>query len=173
MKILIAFASKNGTSEECAARLAAALCNLEVDVCDLTKQTPDPGAYDMIVLGTSVRFGKLLPVAKKYIKEYRSTLLEKPLGLFLCCGLSHEYEYYYETALPRDLTAHAFCTQYFGGTLRPKKAKWWEKVIFHSMRSGITESEIDDGEYTPELPGILPENIDRMATLLRSQIKNK
>jgi hypothetical protein len=41
------------------------------------------------------------------------------------------------------------------------------------MRASILESEINDGEYTPTLPSILPENIEKMETYVREVYRKK
>lgn len=171
MKILIVYASRHGTAAWCAERLQNALTGLDVTAVNLeTSDAPDPAEYDAVVFGSSVYYGKLLPSARRFLAEKKEVLLSRPLGLFLCGGLAHEYEYYYEKLLPADLRGGAFRTLYFGGTLRPAGTNLWEKLLLHSMRSAIVENEIDDGEYTPSMPGVLPENVDRMATYLREEI---
>ena len=46
-------------------------------------------------------------------------------------------------------------------------------MFIHSMRTSIRESEIEDYEYTPEMPGILPENIGKLASYIREEVKKK
>ena len=41
------------------------------------------------------------------------------------------------------------------------------------MRSSIMENEIEDGEYTPSLPGILPETIEKLATYTKEEVIRK
>ena len=170
MKILIAYASKNGTAASCAELLKSKLSNLDVTVVDLAKNMPDPADYDMIISGGSVRFGKLLSPLTRFWETHKQTLLEKPLGLFFCCGNAHDYEYYHDTLLPADLRAVAFQSLYFGGSLRRDGLPFFDKLIISSLRSSIIESEIEDGEFTPALPSILPENVERMATYIRMEL---
>ena len=170
MNVLIAYTSFTGTAEDCAKRLAASLSNLQVELFDLLSGTPDLAPYDLVILGGSVRRGKLAKPLRDLFQNEKDALLAKPLGLFLCCGLSHEYEYYYERLLPEELRAHAFLCAYFGGDLRPKKATFWEKRYLATLRASLLESELEDFEYTPSLPGILPEAIERMAFFAKQTI---
>lgn len=171
MRILIAYTSRHGTTKHCAEHLQLLLHGLDVTLCDLNIQVPNPKDFDLIIAGSSVRFGKLPTAYRNFLQKNESILLQKPLGLFLCCGLAHEYEYYEETLLPKALRASAFQTLYFGGTLQTDGLHLWEKLMIRSMRASIMESEIADGEYTPSLPGILPETIERMATYIRREIE--
>ena len=170
MKILIAYASKYGTTRSCVERLTDALKGLDVTVADLATQQPDVATYDIVVAGSAVYMGRLLPDARIFFKQNADALAEKRLYLFLCCGISHEYEYYREVVFPKILRDAAEQSVYFGGRLSTDGLSLKDKLIVRSIRSSILESEIEDGEYTPSLPGTLPENIDRMATYIRKAL---
>ncbi len=167
MKILIAYASKNGSVRICAERLQKALKGIDITVADLATDRPSLDEYDTVVIGGSIRFGKLLTPVKTFLAENESALLQKRLCLFLCCGLAHEYEYYHERVFSAALRAHVYQDLYFGGSLRTDGLKLFDKLVVRHLRTTITESEIEDGEYTPSMPGLLFENIDRMATYIR------
>lgn len=173
MKLLVAYAGVTGTAKKCAYRLAGELSNLEVTVADLAKETPELSSYDLVLVGGCVRRGKLYAPLRAFLDAQEKTLLDRPLGLFLVCGLAHEYEYYYDRLLPKELRDHAFATLYFGGDLRPKQANFWEKLYLYSMRSKLRESELYDHEYTPTLPGILPESIERMAFFTKQAMNSE
>ena len=172
MKILIAYASKNGSTADCAKRLANLMHHADVTLVNLETESPEPDLYDVVVFGSSVRFGKLLPPATRFLKEHHDTLLQKKLALFLCCGYAHEYEYYLEKLFPKDVLEHSVQTLYFGGTLKKDGLPFFDKMVVRSMRASIFENDIDNGEYTPTLPSILPENIDKMATHIRGCLKS-
>lgn len=171
MRILIAYTTRTGTTKECVERLCRELDGLTVDTARLDEEIPNLDDYDIVVLGSPVRFGKLPKTTAAYLKEHEDALCEKPHALFLCCGLAHEYEYYVERLYSDALRATAISVMNFGGTLDYKGQRWWEKLLIHAIRSSIRENEIEDGEYTPEFPGILPENIGKMATYIRDEIK--
>ena len=173
MKILIAYASRNGSTQSCAERLKALMHHADVTLSSLETEAPDPTQYDVIVFGSSVRFGKLLPSATRFLKTHRDVLLQKKLALFLCCGLAHEYEYYLKKLFARELLEHSLQTLYFGGSLRKDGLSLFDRWIVRSMRASIFENDIDNGEYTPTLPSILPENIDKMATYLKESMKTQ
>ena len=63
MRILIAYASKYGTTKTCVERLANALKGKDVTVVSLEEEDVDPSAFDIVVFGSSVYFGKLRPAA--------------------------------------------------------------------------------------------------------------
>ena len=172
MRILLAYAGKHGTTLGCVERLAQQLKGGNaVETVNLDEKTVDPSGYDVVVFGSSVYFGKMRSSAKQYLQTYANVLLQKPLGLFLVCGLTNEYEYYREKMFSPQLRAHAFMTLYFGGSLSVTGLPFFERMLVKSMRSAIFEENMENGDYSATLPSVLPENIDRMATYVRREIE--
>ncbi|MBQ8432428.1 MAG: hypothetical protein IJX28_06045 [Clostridia bacterium] len=169
MRILIAYAGRNGSTRTCVERLVGALGHLDVTVKDLNTEQVQAAEYDLCVVGGCVRFGRLQPSLRRFFKTQEQALLERPLVLFFCCGLTHESEYYQEVLFPKCLREHAFENVYFGGSLRTDGLPWMDKLLVKALRSSIAESDIEDGEYTPSMPGILPENVDRVAASIRRE----
>ena len=173
MNVLIAYSSKYGTVKECVRRLQDALRNLSPVAVDLDRETPDLAQYDVVLLGTSVYFGKARPAFRAFVKAHEAELCQKSLGLFFCCGLAHEYDYYQEKIFSAKLRDAAFGLFYFGGVLKVESPTLFDRWLLHSMRSSIMENEIEDGEYTPSLPGILPETIEKLATYTKEEVIRK
>jgi menaquinone-dependent protoporphyrinogen oxidase len=82
-KILVAFASKSGTTAEIAERIGACLRERElaVDVCPVGKVT-SLEEYRAVVLGSGVRVGQWLPEALKFVKRFQQQLRARPVALF-------------------------------------------------------------------------------------------
>ena len=125
-----------------------------VTLCDLDRETPALSDYDLVIVGGSVRFGKVRRATVDFLRDHAAELAAKPLGIYLCCGFGHEFEGYREKWIPEELRRTAFCVTTFGGTLSPENQSFFDKLLIRWMRSTIIESELDDGEYTPTLPGI-------------------
>ena len=170
MKILIGYASKTGTARSCAERLKEELKRRDVDLVALEREKPNLGDYDLVVLGSSVRFGKARPNFNEFLKENKGVLMEIPHGFFLCCGFGHEFERYEEKIFDQKLRDTAFASLNFGGLLKLPNAGWLERFFLRRVREEIRCSEIEDGEYTPVLPDVLPENIAMMASCIRHEI---
>lgn len=170
MRILVAYASKTGTAKKCAEQLTAKLENQQVNCVDLERESPDPANYDVVVLGSSVRFGKIRPALRRYLQKHGETLQKKPHGLFLCCGFGHDFEGYAKRQFHEGLRETAFAILNFGGFLKLEKPSLWERYYLYRVRVAIRESDFDDYEFTPALPGLLPENINRMASAVREAL---
>ena len=171
MKILIAYATKTGTTEECAHRLAACLSALSPTVARLGKEPLHPEEYDMVLLGSPIRFGKLLPEMRRFLREQEHALCDRRIGVFLCCAFSQDFDRYYETLFPESVRARAFTHLNFGSSLRREGLSLFDRLMVRAMRSYLIESDIEDGEYTPTLPSLLPENIEVMAAHVREEIQ--
>lgn len=169
-RILIAYATETGTARECAQKLAESLRGTDVTLADLRDGFPDPAEYDLSVIGSSIRFGKLCRPMRAYLKAYGEALCKVPHAVFLCCAIGHAFEEYCEREFPPSLLRSAVAVMTFGGVLKKEQNNLRDRIIVRMMRSKIAESEFEDGEYTPVLPGILPENIGKMATYLREEI---
>lgn len=171
MKILIAYASATGTTEDCAQQLARELEALSPTVVSLTREIPDTRPYDLVLFGSCIRFGKLHPAARRFLTAERGNLTSRSLGIFLCCAFSQDFDGYYEKNIPAALRERTFAHLNFGGSLRSDRQGFFDRLLVRAMRSYLVESDIEDGEYSPTLPSPLPENVGVMATYVREEIK--
>ena len=163
MKILIAYTSKHGTTAECASLLSQKLGGNEIDLIDMKKNTmPSVEAYDVVILGSSVRMGRVSGQIKKYIKNNMEGLAQKQCAVFLCCGFPDEFEEYVELQFPKNF-APSLGYHCFGGELKPERVRGIEKLIVKAIRKSITEHDFEDANYEGALPEIIPEHINLLA----------
>ncbi len=170
MRILIAFTSKNGSTASCVERLVRDLSGLDVTVADLAEGFPNAAEFDMVIVGAAVHHHRFPAPLRHFLREQKDVLREKKLGLFLLCGIAEEQVYYMEKLFPTELRDIAFEIAFFGGSLRYDGLKFRDKVFIWHLRSQIVESDMSEGEYIASMPGLLPENVDRMAALARKEL---
>lgn len=172
MKILIAYSSKHGTTAECATMLADRLTNgNEIDLIDMKWQSPVSAEYyDVVILGSSVRMGRVSKKIKRYIKDNTAALKKKSCAVFLCCGFPDEFDEYVELQFPMTFEpSHGY--HCFGGELKPEKVKGIEKLIVRAIRKSITEHDFEDASYMGSLPEIIPEHINMLADKIMGRQK--
>ena len=91
MKVLVAHASKYGSTAEIAAAIGRELDRLghHAEVRDVAG-APPPGAYDAAVLGSGVYMGAWLPAASRYVEAHAAALADLPVWLFSSGPLGFE-----------------------------------------------------------------------------------
>jgi len=85
-KILIAYASKCGSTGEVASAIGKTLAQTgaRVDVLPLKKVTNLSG-YQVVFVGSAIRMGKWLPDAAKFVSENLASLQRVPMAYFTVC----------------------------------------------------------------------------------------
>jgi menaquinone-dependent protoporphyrinogen oxidase len=85
-RILIAYATKAGSTAEVAARIGEVLTRrgLAVDVLPVG-EVQDLEPYSAVVLGSAIRTGKLLPEAMAFIDDNQETFEMLPFSVFIVC----------------------------------------------------------------------------------------
>lgn len=158
MKTAICYATKSGTTKECAELLKkqlpdAILCNVETDKADLTK-------YDCIVVGGPIRMGKLYKPAAEFISANKTVLMEKKCAFFICNGFPEQTEAFLVQNIDKELLSHSVCAASFGGKMDLDKLKGMDKFIAKAV--GNTMKNNPDA-----VPKIFPENIKQFADALK------
>ncbi len=169
MKVLIAYASKNGTVKRCAEMLEKYLpSHVEAELCDLLNVENDNVGniiygYDAIALLGSVRMGSIDKKIRAILKKLKNESPEFPCALGISCGYSDRYDEYKGTQLPRGyfpvLGVHDL-----GGELKPDNLNGFDKLVVKHMRKKIKELDFEDSSSRDVcLPEIMPENIKALA----------
>ena len=87
MKILVAYATKAGSTAEVAAEIGRVMeskSGCQVDVRPVGRLDGVDG-YDAVLIGSGIRGGKWLPEAMKFVEKNRDALGRVPVALFTVC----------------------------------------------------------------------------------------
>lgn len=150
MNILVAYSSHTGVTRLCAESLANHMPGSTL--VDLSKQRPDPSAYDIVVVGGPIRMGSLDSRVREYLDGCAPILTKKTLGIFICCGYDEKSGEYFESNLPDSLAEHALKAS-FGGKLNPEGAKGLDRFMIKLM----LKSAAKNGETMAFYPERIPE----------------
>lgn len=168
MKILIAYSSKSGTARECAEELAKKLYPKTPTLADLDENFPDMTDYELVIIGGYVRMGKISKNMVRYVKENADILQETMHAFFICCGLPESTECYFDRSIPRNLLDSSISNMCFGGDLRIKQQKGFDKIWAKMILSSIKSNNIAENMNEEiAIPAIVPENISRFADEIR------
>src|SRR5690242_3027764 len=89
-RVLVSYASKNGSTAEIAGWVASTLrdANLAVDLFDAADVT-DVRPYDAVVLGAAVYAGRWPRSARRFVSRHSRELQSRPVWLFSSGPLDH------------------------------------------------------------------------------------
>ncbi len=84
MQVLVAYASRHGSTQQVAEWIADRLEGLghDVDVRDAGTLRTLPGAYQLVVLGGALYSGRWHSEARRFLKRNRAELSEVPVAVF-------------------------------------------------------------------------------------------
>jgi len=167
--ILIVYATKTGTTATAAKLLCEGLAGREVTLCTTEDAASDPTPYDIVVIGSCIRYAKLCKPMREYLKRWESVLAGKQTGYFLVCGYPDSADEYYEKNLTEEQRERAFELACFGGEMVPAHAKnLWDKLVLKIERDHILGGG-NNGEQREDavLPTISEVNIAQFAGKLK------
>jgi len=129
--ILIAYATKHGSTREVADSLAAALREHDLDVTMLpAAQVDDLSPYAGVVVGGSLYTGRWHPDALDFLKRHRSALEALPVAVFAMGPRTMETHDVAQSraqldrALAKVSGVDPFAVTVFGGVLDPRKLRF-------------------------------------------------
>ena len=146
MSTVIVYMTRHGCAEK-AAHLLKDVIGEDTELVNLrNKRKFDISRYDTAIIGGSIHAGMVQKRVRKFCENNRETLLQKRLGLYLCCMYEGETaEKQFEDAFEEDLRSHATAAGLFGGEFDFKKMNFLERKIVTKI-ADITDSisRIDD-----------------------------
>ena len=162
MKILIAYASKTGTTETCAVELASCFDMHKVSLCDLAKEEPKIGEFDFVVVGGSIRMGKLDGRVTSFLRKNEDELASVGSAYFICNAFHEESEKYLKKNIPEKLLSSAVAAVSFGGEVRKNKQKGLSRIIVDMI---LTAND-DNKDFI--MPTVSGEAIGRFADRIKA-----
>lgn len=147
MSVLVAYATKYGTTKSIAERVATEVPGGKaVEIAG--DRTPDPGRYDLVVIGGPVYAGKILSTVPKYCEEHRDVLTRVPVALFVSCLYQGEQAVQQlEAAFPPWILSRAFGRYTVGGEVRFDELGLLHRLIMRgAMKTSEDISAFDESE---------------------------
>lgn len=148
MRTAIVYASKHGTTEKVAQKIQNQLGEEKAQLFNLKKDRNfDVSQFDRIIVGGSIHAGQIQKKVKQFLEIHNQNLLQRSLGLFLCCMHENEAENQFNTAFPEILRTHARSKKIMGGEFLFEKMNFVEKALVRKI-AGVNESvsKIDESE---------------------------
>ncbi len=148
MAILVAYASKHGSTQGIAERITEQLRHMGKEAeARPVEAIEDPGSYEAFVIGSAVYYGSWLKEATEWVRRNQAVLAERPVWLFSSGPLGTEVKdaeqqpkemaEFQEAIGPRD-------QRIFFGALDHSKLSFAERLMVKAVRA--PESDLRDWE---------------------------
>ena len=141
--ILLAYASKAGSTAEIAQRIGKTLSGrgYTVDVKPVS-QAGDLSGYQGIILGSAIRIGNVLPEVKTFIEKNQAALTRMPFNLFIVCmTLEKDTEENRKAVAaylePVRAIAKPAVEGMFSGVIDTKKLPFIERLMIKAMKAPV------------------------------------
>lgn len=135
MKTIILYASKYGTTKDCATHLHD---NISGSVLhDLAKPAPPLERFDHIIIGSPVYAGKFARSVRELITFKAPMLTNKRCTIFFCGMTPKLFDKVIATNIPDDLRSHATIVP-VGGAFRLERMKSLQRLLLRL--TGVRES---------------------------------
>jgi menaquinone-dependent protoporphyrinogen oxidase len=160
-KILIAYASKQGSTAEIARAIAKELlaAGHTADAAEIAAST-SPAGYAAVVIGGPMYMGHIDPLVGKFVKRHAGELAKLPVAGFVVClaaaSKDPEGMAWAEKALMKALApTEPVATAIFAGKLDPEKLSWLQRWMIKKVNSPVGDFRDWDAiaAWARELPG--------------------
>lgn len=130
-RLLVAYASRHGSTREVAEAIAAALRGHGLDAeVRAAAHVRGLEGYAGVVLGAAIYVGRLHGDARAFMRRHRRALAALPLAVFalgprtLAAGEVAASRSQLDAALAREPTLRPFSTAIFGGVVKPSELRF-------------------------------------------------
>ena len=139
MTVLVAYASKHGSTQGIAERIAEKLRQLGKEAeARPENAVENPGSYEAFVIGSAIYYGSWLKEATEWVRRNRAVLAQHPVWLFSVGPLGTEVQdaeqqpkemaEFQQAIKPRE-------QRIFFGALDPSRLSFAERVMVKAVRA--------------------------------------
>lgn len=173
MKILAVYATKTMTCEKCLCELEKCLPQGEITRANITNGSCayDLKDFDFVLIGSSIRMGRINRRVKNYIKDHMNELSGTNYALFLCLGFVDLFDEYARKNFPGKVMDDARAVACFGGEMDLSRQKGIDKLIIKIVRDDIMGGG-NNGQPREDisLPTINENNISQLAEIIKQSV---
>ncbi len=142
-RILVAYATKAGTTAEIAARIGETISqkNQTVDVLPISR-VKDLSGYSAVVIGSAIRMGSVLPEVKSFVEKNQAALGQKPFSMFVAGMTLNEDTEANRTAVsayldPIRAVVKPASEGLFAGVMDPQKVSFLDRLIIKALKTPL------------------------------------
>jgi menaquinone-dependent protoporphyrinogen oxidase len=135
LRTLIAYRTKYGTAAACA-RILLEKIGGDTVLADLADaRDVNVREYDVVLVGGSIYGGKVQRTVVSFCERNRAALLQRNVGVFLCCLYQGEDALMQlQSAFPDWLLAHAFARALPGGEIHYNRLTLLDRLLVRGLK---------------------------------------
>lgn len=141
MKNLIIYSTMYGCTEKCSNLLKEKLNGETLVINAGSKNIPEPKDFDNIILGSSIKVGKIGKALSKYVNKYEDVLIQKKIALFVCGG-DNENDYIRQN-FSKSIYDNSVSKEFFGGEISMEKVGFITGLILKMVGKYESYSKIE------------------------------
>jgi menaquinone-dependent protoporphyrinogen oxidase len=136
MRVLVTYASKHGSTHEVAERIASTIRDSGAVVeTRQVGQVDDLSGYDVVLIGSSIYYGRWMREANEFVERNRSALAGRMVWLFSVGPLGHLAKTEPPEVMGFTETMDVHGHQVFSGTLNAKQLSIVERAIVKGVKA--------------------------------------
>lgn len=144
MPILVIYETKHGFTERCAKEFAS---NIGATLYRPSKNQPiSIDNYDTIIIGSPIYAGQIRKELAQYLQSELPKIVNKRVGLFVCCGFEDRAMEQLERVFPQELVSIAEAKGYFGYSF--EKLTFFERMLSKAVGAPLGTSKINESAIT-------------------------
>lgn len=129
MNTLIVYGTRYGLTERCAKSLAGKLSG-KIQLVNIENQPVNNiSEYDRVIIAASVYLGKIQKSIIKFCDKNYSEILNKRIGIFICCCNQEKASRYLEKSFTQEMLRRAWAKECFGGQININQLTFFEKLL--------------------------------------------
>jgi menaquinone-dependent protoporphyrinogen oxidase len=162
MRVLVAAASKHGSTLEIARAIAQTLTDRELSTRSARiEEVQSVEAYDAVVLGSAIYYGQWLAVAQHFVSSHAQTLISRPVWLF-SSGPLGDPDHLLPEGHSADVTAMRNMTRpvehrTFAGKLEKAKLSFEERAVAAAL--GAPDGDFRDWSAIDAFAGSIADQL--------------
>ncbi|MCB1222497.1 MAG: flavodoxin domain-containing protein [Thermotogae bacterium] len=139
----IVYATRSGTSEKCSIILSEKLSG-EKTIIDIKRNpSPDLTKFDAVIVGASIRIGKVQRTISEFVQRNLATLIKKRLGVFLCMGSGEEnFSEYLSQNFPESFLNNCKAKGFFGGEFNLERLGFLSRMMVRTAFKGKPQPHV-------------------------------
>ncbi len=152
MNTLIVYSSKHGTTSSVAGLIWSRMDKKHTHVTNVYDvHDYKISHYDTIIIGASVHVGKIQSSMSRFIEHYYDLLLQKRVGLFLCCMKEgDEALRQFEEVFPEELRISSVSSRIVGGEFKVGRMSLWDKLTVKRRFGYLFDTSTINHDYIKE-----------------------